>query len=423
MAAEKRAGIIRILVALILLATLFLAVGDVSGFGPVPARQIRAAQVTLVLFGLVGVVGAWLASRRLASRALPMVTATADAALIFGNLAYHHWSTGLAGDFYSIVPVIWVVPIALAATAIHYRPRLQAYAALLYLVGLSAVVYVAGDLDLAERRAALSEQAPLFGPQANIVRITMLFVAALVLVVVARQGRALLERVVRETTLRLNLTRYLPSELAPILSEEGFASLRAGRRVRAALLFVDIRDSSAQAERMDAARLAIFISAFRRRVMRAAAKHSGVVDKFLGDGALILFGIPAENEGDAERALACGRTLFDLVDRWNEKHGFDPPVRIGIGVHWGEVFCGVVGDEARLEFTVLGESVNITARVEQATKIVDASFLASSEAIVAAGEEERWAAVAHAPLRGVTRPIQLMRPLSPSELSAGLSAS
>ena len=52
----------------------------------------------------------------------------------------------------------------------------------------------------------------------------------------------------RETTLRLNLTRYLPRELAPILSEDGFASLRAGRRIRAALLFVDIRDSSALAE-------------------------------------------------------------------------------------------------------------------------------------------------------------------------------
>jgi adenylate cyclase len=423
MAAEKRAGIIRIVVALILLTTLLVAVQDMSTWNEMAARQIRAAQVTLGLFGLVGIIGTWLASHRLASRSLPIITATLDAALIFGNLTYHHWTTGLAGDFFSIVPVVWVVPIALAATAIHYRPRLQAYAAVLYLVGLSAIAYFAGDLDLAERRDALMSQAPLFGPAPNMVRLTMVFVAALVLVVVARQGRALLERVVRETTLRLNLTRYLPSELAPILSEEGFASLRAGRRVRAALLFVDIRDSSAQAERMDAARLAIFISAFRRRVMRAAAKHGGVVDKFLGDGALILFGIPAENEGDAERALACGRTLFDLVDRWNEKHGFDPPVRIGIGVHWGEVFCGVVGDEARLEFTVLGESVNITARVEQATKIVDASFLASSEAIVAAGEEARWAAVAHAPLRGVTRPIQLMRPLLPSEVSSGLSAS
>ena len=56
--------------------------------------------------------------------------------------------------------------------------------------------------------------------------------------------------------------------------------------------------------------------------------------------------------------LACGRTLLELVERWNAKRGFDPPLRIGIGIHTGEMFCGVVGDEDRLEFTVLGETVN-----------------------------------------------------------------
>ena len=60
------------------------------------------------------------------------------------------------------------------------------------------------------------------------------------------------------------------------------------------------------------------------------------------------------------RRGACLRpTLLDLIERWNAKRGFDPPVRIGIGVHTGDVFCGVVGDESRLEFTVLGETVNI----------------------------------------------------------------
>ena len=152
------------------------------------------------------------------------------------------------------------------------------------------------------------------------------------------------------------------------------------------------------------ARLAIFVSAFRRRVMRAAAQHGGVVDKFIGDGALILFGVPAESHDDAARALACGRTLFDLVERWNEKRGFDPPVRIGVGIHQGEVFCGVVGDEARLEFTVLGEAVNIAARIEQATKTLERSFLASREVVEAAGEARAGSRSRCEPLRGVIAP-------------------
>jgi adenylate cyclase len=304
------------------------------------------------------------------------------------------------------------MPIAIAASAIHYRPRLQAYVAALYGIGLTVIVLAGGNLGFDERRAALSELYLLFGPPPNMIRIIMLVLAALILVVVARQGRALLERAVRETTLRLNLTRYLPRELAPILSEEAFAGLRAGRRVRAALLFVDIRDSSALAETMDPARLAVFISAFRRRVMQAAARHGGVVDKFIGDGALILFGVPVESGIDAARALACGRTLLDLVARWNAKRRFDPPVRVGIGIHVGDVFCGVVGDEDRLEFTVIGEPVNIAARIEQATKDVEERCLASREAVEAAGESERWTEVANGPLRGLTRPVRLMRPNS-----------
>jgi adenylate cyclase len=420
--AEWRAGIVRVVVSVFLLAALFVATEHVPKNDVIVHRQIAAGQVTLSLLGLVGAVGAWLASKRLAPRSLPVATATADAVLILGNLAFNHWSSGIAGNFSSAFPVVWVVPIALAASAIHYRPRLQAYVAAVYVLGLGAIAFFAGHLPFEGRGAALAELDLLFGATPNLIRIAMVMTAALTLIVVARQGRALLERAVRETTLRHNLTRYLPGELAPILSEEAFAGLRAGRRVRATLLFVDIRDSSALAESMDPARLAVFISAFRRRVMRAAAAHEGVIDKFLGDGALVLFGVPVENESDAARALACGRTLFALIERWNAKRGFDPPIRVGIGVHTGEVFCGVVGDEARLEFTVLGESVNITARIEQTTKSVDEPFLASTETVEAAGEAERWTAIDHPPLRGVTRPIQLMRPLE-TQPSVALPAS
>jgi adenylate cyclase len=416
--AERRVGLVRVAVAVVLLVAIFFATGDATSAYPVIHRQIRAAQVTLLMFGLVGVVGAWLASRRLASRELPVITATADAVLILGNLAYNHWSSGVAGNFFAAFPVIWVVPIAIAASAIHYRPGLQAYVASLYVVGLALIAILAGHLAPEHRREALADLNLLFGAPPNTIRIVMIISAGLVLLVVARQGRLLLERAVRETTLRHNLTRYLPGELAPILSEEGFAGLRSGRRIRVTLLFVDIRDSSAWAESMDPGRLAIFISAFRRRVMRAASAHGGVVDKFLGDGALILFGVPAEKETDAARALECGHALFRLMERWNAKRGFDPPIRVGVGVHTGEVFCGVVGDEARLEFTVLGEAVNITARIEQATKSVEESYLASREAVEAAGAADRWMTVDHAPLRGVTRPIQLMRPRQPSEGSS-----
>ena len=411
-AALQRAGLARIVVAGLLLIAVLMATASVPVTDPMAMRQIWAAELTLTLFGALGWSGAYLASKRVAVKSLPVITAAIDALLILGNLAYSHWGLGIPSSLFAAFPVSWVVPITMAAAAIHYQPRLQALVAAVYVIGLSLLAFGEEALSPAERQQDLSMLSGLFSTQANAVRIVMMFAAALILILVARQGRTLLERAVRETALRVNLTRYLPRELAPILTEQAFASLREGRRIRIAVLFVDIRASTYFGETMDPAQLAVFITSFRRRVLRAAARHGGVIDKFTGDGALILFGVPAGQDDDARRALACGRTLLELIGRWNIKRRFDPPVRIGIGIHMGDVFCGVVGDESRLEFTVVGETVNIASRIEQATKVAHCDLLASREAVAAAGEENLWVEIEHEPLPGVTRNVVLMRPAS-----------
>ncbi|WP_230532547.1 adenylate/guanylate cyclase domain-containing protein [Microvirga roseola] len=410
--ALQRAGLARILVAALLLIAVLVATEDVHITNPTAMRQIWAAELTLTLFGALGWTGAFLASRRIAVDQLPAITAALDAVLVLGNLAYSHWGLGIPGSLFSTFPVVWVVPITMAAAAIHYQPRLQAYVAAVYVIGLSLLAFGGEPLPPAERMLDLSQLYGLFSTEANLVRLAMVLAAALILILVARQSRLLLERAVRETTLRVNLTRYLPRELAPILTEEAFASLRQGRRIRVTLLFVDIRASTTFGETMEPGQLAVFITSFRRRVLRAAARHGGVIDKFTGDGALILFGVPNAEESDAARALACGRMLLELVERWNVKRHFDPPVRIGIGIHTGDVFCGVVGDESRLEFTVVGETVNIASRIEQATKSAHCSLLASMDAVAAAGEDGLWSVIEHEPLPGVTRKVVLLRPLA-----------
>jgi adenylate cyclase len=412
-AALRRAGQARIVIAGILLLAVLVAQFSDTVTSRFALGQIQVAEVALVLFGVLGWATTWMASRRIAVDKLPTITAAFDALLILGNLGYIHWSLGVPGSLFSMFPVIWVMPIIIAATAIHYQPRLQAYVGAVYVVGLSIIAFTGEPVSPADSSEMIAELWGVFSWQSNMVRIVMMLTASLILILVARQGRLMLERAVRETTLRLNLTRYLPRELAPILSERAFTSLRTGRRIPVTLMFVDIRASSSFGETMDPTRLAVFITSFRRRVLKAAAQHGGIIDKFTGDGALVLFGVPTEKPDDASRALACGRTLLDLIERWNAKRDFDPPVRIGIGIHRGEVFCGVVGDEDRLEFTVLGETVNTAARIEQATKSANCDLLASWDAITAAGEDTLWMEVEHEPLRGVTRKIVLMRPHPP----------
>jgi adenylate cyclase len=410
--ALQRAGVARIVVAGLLLITVLITTGTIDITNPVALKQIWAAELTLTLFGTFGWIGAWLASKRIAVERLPAVTAVIDALLIMGNLAYSHWGLGIPGGLFAIFPVTWVVPITMAAAAIHYQPRLQVFVAAVYVIGLGILAFAGEALSPAERSEDVVRLSGLFSEQANLVRLAMILAAALILILVARQGRVLLERAVRETTLRVTLTRYLPTELAPILTEQAFSSLRRGRRICVTVLFVDMRASTFFGEAMDPAQLAVFITSFRRRVLRAAALHGGVIDKFTGDGALILFGVPGAGDDDARRALDCGRTLLQLIERWNIKRKFDPPVRVGIGIHTGDVFCGVVGDESRLEFTVVGETVNIAARIEQATKGTDCELLASAETVRDAGEEALWTQVEHEPLPGVTRNVVLMQPAS-----------
>jgi adenylate cyclase len=411
-AALRRAGLARIAIAAILFAALLAVQLSDTITSPFALKQIHGSEVALLVFGAVGWASTRMASRRLFVDKLPAVTAALDALLVLGTLAFNHWSLGIPGSLFAMYPVVWVMPVIMAATAIHYQPRLQAFVGAVYVVGLSIIAFSDDQPSPAELGRYMDGMWSAFTWQSNMMRIVTVLTASFVLFLVVRQGRLMLERAVRETTLRLNLTRYLPRELAPILSERSFESLRAGRRIPVTLMFVDIRASSGFGETMDPTRLAVFITSFRRRVLQAAAQHGGLIDKFTGDGALVLFGVPTEKPDDTARALACGRTLLDLIERWNAKRAFDPPVRIGIGIHRGEVFCGVVGDEDRLEFTVLGETVNTAARIEQATKSANCDMLASWDAITAAGEDGLWAPAEHEPLPGVTRRIVLMRPHS-----------
>lgn len=408
---QRRAGIVRSGLAVLLLASVTWAARGLPSTEGATLRQVEAAQVALVAFGLTGFLVYWLAKRGAGTRILPYATVAVDAALILGNLIYNHFASAIPGNFTFLFPVVWLIPIALAGNAMYYRPGLQAFATGLYLGGLSVISLLAGYQPREERAEAVRAlDFTLAGPP-NAIRLLMVLAVGFVLVLAAVQGRRLLERAVRETATRMSLTRYLPRELAPILSDDGFQDLRSGRRILAGLLFVDIRGSTALGASMDPAALARFITAFRRRVGRAASEHGGVVDKFIGDGALVVFGVPNPDPTDAARALACARTLVSVVDRWNEKRGFDPPVAVGIGVHFGEVFCGVVGEESRLEFTVLGDPVNIAARLEQATKALGEPILASAEVVDAAAETGAgWREVSRQPMRGVGRTIVMLTP-------------
>ena len=106
--------------------------------------------------------------------------------------------------------------------------------------------------------------------------------------------------------------------------------------------------------------------------------RTGFINKYLGDGFMAVFRVPLENPQARRRAVEAGYELLRAVERVNET-GEYPPTRIGIGLHAGEVVTGNIGTPQRREYTVIGEVVNIAARVEALNKEFGSQFLISSE--------------------------------------------
>ena len=377
--AERLVGIVRVVVALMLGFALAISVlPEAPESNAVVGRQIQVAALTLLGYGLVGIAAFGLSVRNALTQGMTWLFATLDVAFILISVFLGLSNAGLAANFASALPAIWLVPLVLAFGALRYNPYLQAYVGGLLVVGLPLAASFAGDWGTVRGTTEPSGLGLLFDVPPNIMRDVMLMIAGSLLVVGAWRTRRLLKQAIAETRRRTNLTRFLPTELAETLGDAADDRLRTGQRQNAAILFLDIRDFTQRAEAQPPEAVSAELGRFRSIVLDTASRHGGVVDKFVGDSALVVFGVPKPQEEDAARSLRCLRDLLAMIaqqdGRWH----------VGVGLHWGEVFTGAIGDERRLEFTVLGDTVNVAARLQEATKGEKRDALVSQSVLDAA---------------------------------------
>jgi adenylate cyclase len=202
-------------------------------------------------------------------------------------------------------PSRWV----LAFGALQYNPARLLYATALLAGGLVAIAAANFGFD------TLADTAPaaigrFFDAPPSIMRLAMLIAAGAILVAAAARTRSLLQGAINEARRGANLTRYLPAEIAGQLAESGLTALREGRRQAVVVMFVDIRGFTRRAEAMDPAATGRLLADFRRFVVATATRCEGVVDKFIGDAAMLVFGLPSPRPDDAQRALICARALL-----------------------------------------------------------------------------------------------------------------
>ncbi len=406
--AERTVAYVRMIMALVGGAVFFFEVRGTTLMDSLTPVLPFLLSSFIGYFG-IGLVSLILARPNRFRRSMPWVFTTCDLGFWFALIASAVHLLGLPIAYVTIFPPMWIAPIMLALVNLRFNPWLQAYAVAVVGIGLSALFIWAPPVTMSK---PIADFEFFLRNALNVPRFAMLLFLGMVLVIVAMRARAILARAISQQIQRTNLTRYLPPQLADHLAETGAEALH-GRQQDAAILFVDIRGFTASAETMQPAALSQFLTEYRRAVARAADSWNGVIDKFVGDSAMIVFGMPEPGRHDAANALHCAQAIKDAIGDWNverERRGSDP-VQIGIGAHYGRVFCGAVGDAARLEFTVLGDTVNVAARLEEATKSSGKPLVVSAELLAAAGIDgaalDDWVRLPETTVRGRGGEIQL----------------
>ena len=154
-----------------------------------------------------------------------------------------------------------------------------------------------------------------------------------------------------------------------------------GKRAEVTVLFADIRGFTSISEQLSAVEVTKILNEYFSELVPIIEEHHGVLNKFMGDAILAIFGEPIANENHPINAVLCANKMLkkvrSLQDKWiNEGK---PKIEIGIGISTGEVFVGNIGSEERLEYTVIGDTVNTASRIENYNKVYRTNFLISEE--------------------------------------------
>jgi adenylate cyclase len=238
------------------------------------------------------------------------------------------------------------------------------------------------------------------------VRSIVVLICGMLAGAVGLQLRRQFEASILAASARDRITNLFGQHVSPQVVErlmaEGASTNSEIRRV--AVMFVDFRSFTAGASTRSPREVVDRLDGAFAVLVDILDRHGGIVNKFLGDGFLALFGAPLETPDAAHHAVAAAREMLAANERANKTASW--PLRIGIGIHIGDVVAGNIGSPRRKEYTVIGDTVNFAARLEALNKEFNSQFLISAAVRDALGQECSDAvSLGEVPVRGYDRPM------------------
>ena len=194
------------------------------------------------------------------------------------------------------------------------------------------------------------------------------------------------EDITSEKRVKSTMARYMDRDLADRLLEGGDL---AGATQQASVLFSDIRDFTGLAERLGARDTVSMLNDYFSEMVDVVQAHRGMLDKYIGDAIMAVFGTPFPSDDDAENAVAAAVHMIAKLRVFNRDRTLRnlPPIDIRVGVNTGEVVAGNIGSPKRVDYTVIGDSVNLASRLEGANKFYGTNILISETSLQALGDQ------------------------------------
>ena len=197
-----------------------------------------------------------------------------------------------------------------------------------------------------------------------------------------------------------------------LMSGTGKASIGTalgGETREVTVLFCDIRSFTAMSEKMEASDVVLLLNKYFTALGKCITDHHGIINKYIGDAIMAIFGAPVSSKNSARDAFEAAIDMRKALQKVNEdfeKEGF-PQLKFGIGIHTGPVFAGTIGAANRMEYTVIGDTVNTASRLESLCKTYTTDLLLSEAAVKKLGPDEKLKFVADAQIRGKSDPMKV----------------
>ena len=206
-------------------------------------------------------------------------------------------------------------------------------------------------------------------------------------------------------------SRYVSPAVFSELMDDPEAVALGGRRQDVTVLFSDLRDFTSISERLEPEEILEQLNEYFTEMVEVVFEHRGTVDKFVGDMIMAIFGAPIADPGHPDRAVRCAvamqQRLVELNERWDREGR--PRFRSGVGLHSGEVVVGNLGSEKMQSYTVIGDNVNLGARIESLCKEYSAEILTSGSTFARLEGAYVSAELGEAMVKGKSEPVKIYR--------------